>query len=122
MARIMIADDNNGVSSLFKRIIDHSGHQVIAVSENGLDALRDYYLYDPDLVILDYQMPGMNGLDIAFEILKRDSTEKIIMCTIMPEEIEHKAKMLNIPVISKAITPEHLIDAINCTLQDEDRS
>lgn len=116
MARIMIADDNLEICRSFQVIINLSGHQIVAVAHDGLDALRDYFEYKPDVALLDNQMPGMHGIDVAARILERDITAKIILCSTVPEEIEHYSRSLGITIIPK-YSFDHINEAIHQALQ-----
>jgi two-component system chemotaxis response regulator CheY len=116
MARIMIADDNAGIRSLLQVLIQQDGHQVVAASKNGLEALCDYFEFTPDLAVLDNHMPGITGLDVARHIQKKESTAKIILYTATPKDIEQMTEMVGLKVISKEFSLERLIDEINHSL------
>jgi len=67
MARIIIAEDDEIVSDIVREALTHAGH-VVGVLSNGADALRAIQVKKPDLVILDCNMPNLNGLLVLREI------------------------------------------------------
>ncbi len=66
MTRILIADDNPQVRTALRLCIRlHESWQVCGEAENGQDALELAKHLKPDVVLLDYAMPNMNGLEAA---------------------------------------------------------
>lgn len=61
---ILIVDDNQDALQLLSQIFDDSGYRV-RMASNGMEALWSAVLYQPDLILLDVRMPGMNGLDVC---------------------------------------------------------
>lgn len=74
--KIMIVDDNEQNISLMKLLLTHAGYTVISAN-NGAEGLKLARLALPDLILMDIQMPDMNGFDVAHEILTDEHT-----CTI----------------------------------------
>ncbi|ATF16252.1 response regulator [Brevibacillus sp. HB1.2] len=79
MARILIADDSLVVRDYMKIILERAGHQVIAEATNGLDAYQKYATHLPDVVTMDINMPGMNGIDTVKKIIGTFPDANIIM-------------------------------------------
>ncbi len=77
--RIILVDDHKifheGISSLFAPYPDM---QVVAVAEDGLDALKLVRNHTPDLVILDINMPGLNGIDVTRRICQEYKKTKVL--------------------------------------------
>ena len=69
MARIIIAEDDDLVCEIVRDALTKAGH-VVGVLNNGADALRAVQVKDPDLVILDCNMPDLNGLLVLREMRK----------------------------------------------------
>ena len=63
MARIVLVEDDEILAEILVERLSAAGHVVSAVHEGG-DALRAVDESDPDLLILDYQLPGVSGLEI----------------------------------------------------------
>ena len=67
MARIIIAEDDEIVSEVVREALTKAGH-VVGVVDNGADAVRAIKVKQPDLVILDCNMPELSGLMVLREI------------------------------------------------------
>jgi len=72
MARIIIAEDDEIVTGIVSEALTKAGH-IVGVASNGADALRAIQAKEPDLVILDCNMPEMSGLLVLREM--RNSSE-----------------------------------------------
>ena len=66
MLRVLIADDESKVCQLIEKLVDWGalGMEVVAVAENGIEALEKIKEFYPDIVITDIRMPGYDGLDL----------------------------------------------------------
>ena len=76
MAKILIADDIEGVRRMLAQTLEDE-HRVIQ-AQNGLEAVRLSESELPDLVILDLDMPVMNGVEAARQIRQKFSHIKVI--------------------------------------------
>ena len=65
-AKILIVDDQFGIRILLNEVLQKEGYETFQAA-NGLQALEIVKNHDPDLVLLDMKIPGMDGI----EILKR---------------------------------------------------
>jgi DNA-binding NarL/FixJ family response regulator len=84
---IILADDHTLVRRGIKKIIcENPGLSVIGEAADGVEALELVEQLQPDLVILDVQMPRMNGLDTARHIKERWPEVKILVLTMHREE------------------------------------
>ncbi|PLV60012.1 response regulator [Thermotoga sp. KOL6] len=80
MKKILIVDDEPNMRELLKEELTEEGYTV-ETAEDGKEALEKFLSGDYDLVILDIEMPGMNGLEVAGEIRRRKKDAKIIILT-----------------------------------------
>jgi len=64
MSFILCVDDEPSISGLVRQILTMNGHEV-EVAQSGPEALRMVRAREPDLVVLDRSMPGMDGLDVC---------------------------------------------------------
>lgn len=85
-ATLLIVDDEPKVIEFVKPFLEREGFTVYT-AENGQDALRLVSQTKPDLVVLDWMMPGMSGLDVCRE-LRKSSTVGIIMVTARTDEAD----------------------------------
>jgi DNA-binding NarL/FixJ family response regulator len=93
-ARILIADDNLPVRLGLRRLLEKQpGWEVCGEAVDGRDAIQKSRELHPDLVILDFLMPCVNGLEAAHEINKTDPRVPILLCTIfLSEQLMEQAR------------------------------
>lgn len=91
--RIVIVDDDPIVCQSLETIIELSARKegiddilVSACGKNGEEAIALYQKERPDILLLDIQMAGMDGLSAAREILKGDPSAKILFLTTFPDD------------------------------------
>jgi DNA-binding NarL/FixJ family response regulator len=63
--RVILADDHQVVRHGIKQFLATAGIEVVAEAEDGTQALRLIEQYQPDVVVLDIQMPGYSGIEVA---------------------------------------------------------
>ena len=80
--KILFADDDLKYSMLLKRFLEKEGYEV-TYAGNGLIALDQFPLVKPDLVLLDINMPGLNGFEVAKRIREADK-HVLIFIKIFP--------------------------------------
>src|SRR5437879_13795185 len=78
--RILIVDDEPLNLDLLSQELADLGH-VTENAASGADALKKMRGFDPELIFLDYQMPGMNGIEVLREIRKQDKNLPVIIIT-----------------------------------------
>lgn len=79
---IMIVEDEEDILLVYKDFLVKRGYTIEVSAPTANEILRDYDVYKPDLVLLDYRLPGaMNGLQAAESIIKRDPSAKILIVT-----------------------------------------
>jgi DNA-binding NarL/FixJ family response regulator len=80
--RILIADDHSLVRKVLKTTLEnHSDWQVCGQATNGLEAVQKAAELHPDLIILDFAMPVMDGLGAARQILSASPSVPILIFT-----------------------------------------
>ena len=88
--------------------------EICGEANDGRQAIMKAISLNPDLIILDYSMPGMDGLLVAQEIYKALPTTFILICTLFPSrELEREAMKYGVKhVISKAEMSKSLVAVI----------
>jgi CheY-like chemotaxis protein len=81
MARILVIDDDPGVRGVLKAMLERAGHEV-AAGGGGVEGLQLAHARRPDLVLLDIEMPGMNGFDVC-SLIKTDTALSSVPVVIM---------------------------------------
>ncbi len=81
--RIMIVEDMRNLQSLYSSFLEGHGYSVAWSAYDGLEAIQMYDAADPkpDVIIMDYRMPKMDGLSATKEILKKNGNQKIIFAS-----------------------------------------
>ena len=79
MATVLIADDDRKIIDMLRRTLAYEGYHVVTASD-GLEALSQAQSQRPDVVILDWLMPGLDGIEVARRIRQADPTP-ILMLT-----------------------------------------
>ncbi|RFD19370.1 response regulator [Komagataeibacter melaceti] len=85
--RILVAEDDAALSVMLVYNLEAAGHAVMPV-DNGVDALREVAEWKPDLVLLDWMMPGLSGVDLCRRLRMATATRHlpVIMLTARGEE------------------------------------
>lgn len=82
MIRILLADDSVAIRGLLRRMISaHDDMEVVAACSNGQATIESYKKHKPDVVLLDVDMPQMDGLESLRHILALDGDAQVIMCS-----------------------------------------
>ena len=86
MTRVLVADDSSTMRKIILRSLQAVGVKDVAEAADGSEAIA---LFEPgkfDLVLTDWNMPGMNGLELLKAIRERDKAIPVIMVTTEAEK------------------------------------
>lgn len=98
MIRVIIADDHKMVREGLRRILEFDGEiQVIDEADNGEECIKKIRSSKPDIVLLDINMPVMNGIEALQEIRKKKLKTKVIILTVH-NEIEYLLRAVDIGI------------------------
>lgn len=96
--KVLIADDHSMVREGLKQLIElEEDIEVIGQAGDGYDAINKVYELKPDVLLLDINMPVMNGLEVL-ETLKKENLETKILILTIHNEIEYLYKAVEIGV------------------------
>lgn len=113
---ILIADDETHILNVLSIKLQNAGFNVI-MAEDGETALRLACSAHPDLIITDYQMPGLSGLELCSKLQCEAATRNVpaILLTARGFSIPEKDKHLtNIrEVMSKPFSPREILARVN---------
>lgn len=77
--RVLIADDQRDVGTSLAELVRLCNHEIVAVVGSGLEAIQAYNRLHPDVVLMDYWMPKLNGATACRNILAKDPTARVIL-------------------------------------------
>src|SRR5688572_185470 len=80
MAKILIVEDSNLARRSARNILETAGH-VISEAQDGMQALEQYFLDKPELVLLDVTMREMDGIEVLKRIRELDSESRVLFVT-----------------------------------------
>ena len=83
--KILIADDHPFTLQGTKSFVESYGHKVTDTCSNGISALNLITLHQPDIAILDINMPGLDGLDVAKKVQESKIRTKVVLLTMHKE-------------------------------------
>ena len=86
MTCVLVIDDDTDIRGLVRELLERAGHEVIDAPD-GPEGLRLFYAKQPDLVILDVSMPGMEGWEVL-ERIRELSDVPVLMLTARAEELD----------------------------------
>lgn len=116
--RIMLVDDSRTIRNIQKNVLKQLGHEDIVEAEDGVQALALFNEKVPDLALIDWNMPNMDGITLVKKIRESNKTLPLIMCTTEAEKSRVleaiKAGVNN--YIVKPFTVESLGEKINQTM------
>ena len=84
--KILIVDDDRELRELIGFVLKSAGYPVVEAAD-GLEALRQYAAETPDLVLLDVNLPGIDGFEVCRRI-RADSATPVMMLTVRGEEAD----------------------------------
>jgi DNA-binding NarL/FixJ family response regulator len=116
-SRILVADDE---AAILQQIIDllEEEFEVVGVARDGVDLLKRAQALKPDLVITDFQMQPMNGIEAGRELIRRGFCGAVVLLTMYEEPylIEQALRAGFRGFVLKANAGEDLIPAVRAAL------
>jgi DNA-binding response OmpR family regulator len=86
VSRILVVDDETDIRGLVRVLLERAGHQVVEAGD-GNEALRLFYSAQPELVLLDVSMPGLDGF-ATLERIRDLSDVPVVMLTARADELD----------------------------------
>jgi len=120
VARILVVDDQDTIRHFLSKAISDEGHDV-CVAASGEEALEFFSTDPPEVVVLDYKLPGMNGIKVLNKIKEIERETVVIMITAYGE-ISCAVKALKggaYDYITKPVDIDHLILTIKRALESK---
>jgi len=117
MAKVLIIEDEPELVKVLTAYLEKAGYDVIS-AVRGDSGLSAWQKQKPDLVLLDLNLPGMDGLDVAREIRRHDDTP-LIMATARVEEVD---RLIGLELgaddyITKPFSPREVVARVKAVLR-----
>lgn len=86
MINVMLADDHVLIREGIKQLLEFDGSmKVIAEASDGIECLEKLKNVKPDILLLDINMPNMNGIDVLKELKEKNDPLKVLILTVHSE-------------------------------------
>lgn len=84
--KILLVDDSRTIRNIQKNVLGQLGHSDMLEAGDGVEALQVLKQNTPDLMLVDWNMPNMDGLTLVKTVRETNKTLPIIMCTTEAEK------------------------------------
>lgn len=112
--KVMVVDDEPLARERLRSMIDAiEGYDWVGEAGDGVAAVGLYKDYQPDLVLLDIAMPGMNGIEAARHFAQQDEPPAVIFCTAYGDYALEAFDAAAVGYLLKPVRSEHLIAALD---------
>jgi DNA-binding NarL/FixJ family response regulator len=118
IVRIMVVDDNPAVRRYLRGVLEQQdGWKVCDEARNGQEAVERFGQIQPDVLILDFQMPDMNGLDAARVIAKVSPKTPILLVTLyLSKHLSEEARKVGIRGACAKTDISSVVEAVGALL------
>ena len=117
-ATVLVIDDDPDVRQFIAAGLEEYGHEVIEAADGG-EGIEKFAATSPDLVILDYVMPGLSGAEVAGHILATKPDQPILFVSGYNETDEIRRVAPNAPILAKPFRAAALEDCVRAALAKE---
>jgi two-component system invasion response regulator UvrY len=122
MTKVMLVDDHDLVRTGIKRLLeDHPNIEIVGEAVSGEEALQQVTEYDPDVVLMDINMPGIGGLEASRKLLQRKPQLKIIVVTMHDDDLfpQRFLKAGALGYVTKGAKVEEILHAIRAVMANK---
>lgn len=115
LTRILIIDDHQLFREGVKRILElEKNFEVVAEGDDGEDAVNLVEQYNPDVVVMDINMPHMNGVEATAKLVEKFPEVKVLILSIHDDEsyVTHALKTGAMGYLLKEMDADSLIEAV----------
>lgn len=116
-AKILVVDDDPAISEMLTIVLESEGFEPVAVTD-GNEAVPTARAVQPDLILLDLMLPGMNGVDIC-RVIRQESSVPIVMLTAKTDTVDVVLGLESgaDDYITKPFKPKELVARIRARLR-----
>lgn len=111
--KLLICDDEPLARDRMRRLVENlQGYEIVGEAQNGLEAVEMTKAQEPDVLLIDIQMPGLDGLEASLHISKLPNPPAIIFCTAYNDYAVEAFKVNAIAYLLKPVKSEQLDEAL----------
>jgi AmiR/NasT family two-component response regulator len=115
--RVLIVEDNRMISEIVKTLLKQAGYAVVGVATNGLEAVEMTKTSRPDVILMDIEMPDMDGIEATQLIYERYPTPVVILTAYETPDLVEKASEAGVGAyLTKPTTTQQLERAITVAM------
>jgi len=122
MARILVVDDSPTETHLLTNMLSKHGHQVLTAT-TGMDGIEVAHVEQPDVILMDVVMPGINGFQATRQLTRADNTSHIpvIIVSSKGQEVDRVwgERQGACGYITKPVDDKLLMRTVNAALDAE---
>jgi DNA-binding NarL/FixJ family response regulator len=120
LVRILVVDDNPAVRHYLRALLEQqSTWQVCAEARSGKEALQRIEKNPPDMILLDFQMPDLNGIEVARKISRQFPGIPILMVTIhLSRQLAEEARKVGIRGACAKSDVGSIVQAVDALLHE----
>jgi CheY-like chemotaxis protein len=113
---VLVVDDDAGVLDCYRRLLGRSGYHTLTESDPLRLVRPEADLGHVDLLVLDYKMPGMDGLSLLAELRRREVRARcILISAYLNEGVRQQARLLGVDrILEKPVD----VAALRCALAE----
>jgi DNA-binding NarL/FixJ family response regulator len=112
---VLIVDDHDGYRTFLATMLDDPAFTVVGTVEDGESAVDAVERLKPDLVLLDVQLPGMDGFEVAERLSQAGHVPSVILISTRDRE-DFGLRLTNAPILGFVPKHEMSLDAIESLL------
>lgn len=110
--KVLITDDEALARNRLRIMVEEAGHEVIAEAESGTQALAQYEQHQPEVVLMDIRMPGMDGIEAARHLSMLEDAPAIIFTTAYDDHALSAFESHALDYLLKPIRKERLLQTL----------
>jgi DNA-binding NarL/FixJ family response regulator len=121
VVRILVADDNPAVRHYLRGLLElQSTWRVCGEVPTGFETLQRVKADPPDMILLDFQMPDLNGIDVARQISQLFPNIPILMVTIhLSKQLAEEARKVGIRGVCLKSDVGSIVEAVDTLLHEQ---